>query len=97
MTKKEKLIEQIQDLANELILTSNDLFQDKKEEITIIKEVVEVENCVDVWSEKGTIKLTKINAAIYFLTPYNVSGYDLDLIKQKYWLEINEAILLLNS
>jgi hypothetical protein len=97
MTKKEKLIEQIQDLANELILTSNDLFQDKKEEIIINKEIIEVENCVDVWSEKGTIKISKIGGEIHYLIPYPISGYDLDLIKQKYWSEINDAINFLNS
>jgi len=97
MTKKEKLIEQIQDLANELILTSNDLFQDKKEEIIINKEVVEIENCVDVWSELGTIKVSKIGGEIHYLIPYLISGYDLDIIKQKYWSEINDAINFLNS
>jgi hypothetical protein len=97
MTKKEKLIEQIQDLANELILTSNDLFQDKKEEIIINKEVIEIENCIDIWSEKGTIKVSKIGGEIHYLIPYPISGYDFDLIKQKYWSEINEAINFLNS
>lgn len=94
---KENLIQEIRNLSNILSQVSNDLFEDKKEEILVTKEIIEVENCIDIWSEVGTIKISKVGNQIYYLVPLGVSGYDLDVIKQKYWAEIMEAINTLNN